>query len=129
MFFGCDGSIIRSLIGGVDVRNRDHVETFVELIRRASTELPPDVVRAFERVDEPESEGSLAERALGTILNNVELAEERSAPICQDTGTPVVWIHHPGGRQHARCSTQRSRRRCDEATETHVSCDPTRWTP
>ena len=75
----------------------NHVETFVELIRRASTELPPDVKQALEEGRQAESEGSLAERALGTILDNVELARERSAPICQDTGTPVVWIHHPVG--------------------------------
>ena len=75
----------------------NHVETFVELIRRASTQLPPDVQRALEEGRQAESEGSLAERALGTILENVDLARERSAPICQDTGTPVVWIHHPVG--------------------------------
>ncbi len=75
----------------------DHVETFVELIRRASTQLPPDVERALRTGRDLESDGSLAERALGTILDNVELARNRSAPICQDTGTPVVWIHHPVG--------------------------------
>jgi len=74
-----------------------HVETFVELIRRASTQLPPDVERALVEGRQAESDGSLAERALGTILDNVNLARERSAPICQDTGTPVVWIHHPVG--------------------------------
>jgi fumarate hydratase class I len=75
----------------------NHVETFVELIRRASTELPPDVERALSVGRQAEPEGSLAERALGTILNNVDLARDRSAPICQDTGTPVVWVHHPVG--------------------------------
>jgi fumarate hydratase class I len=75
----------------------DHVETFVELIRRASTQLPPDVERALRDGQARESEGSLADRALGTILDNVQLAKDRSAPICQDTGTPVVWIHHPLG--------------------------------
>ena len=75
----------------------NNVETFVELIRRASTQLPPDVEGALQAGRQAESEGSLAERALGTILDNVELARERSAPICQDTGTPVVWIRHPVG--------------------------------
>ena len=75
----------------------NQVEIFVELIRRASTQLPSDVKDALQAGRAVESEGSLAERALGTILNNVELARERSAPICQDTGTPVVWIHHPVG--------------------------------
>ncbi len=75
----------------------DLVETFVELIRRASTQLPDDVVRALEQGKAKETETGLAGKALGTILENVDLARSISAPICQDTGTPVVWIHHPVG--------------------------------
>jgi len=77
--------------------NESYTETFVELIRRASTELPAEVVEAIEEGKAAEQEDGLASIALGTILNNVELARENSAPICQDTGTPVVWIHHPAG--------------------------------
>ncbi len=73
------------------------IETFVELIRRASTQLPPDVVEALEEGRRREAAESLANRALGTILDNVRIAREVSLPICQDTGTPVVWIHHPMG--------------------------------
>jgi fumarate hydratase class I len=73
------------------------VETFVELIRRASTELPADVVRVLEQGKAKEVGSGLADKAIGTILENVELARSTSAPICQDTGTPVVWIHHPVG--------------------------------
>jgi fumarate hydratase class I len=75
----------------------NYVETFVELIRRASTELPADVVSAIEQGRAKEEGGSLAQRAFDTILDNVNLARTHSAPICQDTGTPVVWIHHPTG--------------------------------
>jgi fumarate hydratase class I len=74
-----------------------YTSTFVELIRRASTELPADVIEALEEGRTAEQTDGLASIALGTILNNVELARESSAPICQDTGTPVVWIHHPVG--------------------------------
>jgi fumarate hydratase class I len=77
-------------------------ETFVELIRRASTELPADVVAAIEEGRDAEESQGLASIALGTILNNIELAREDSAPICQDTGTPVVWIHHPSGMSTRR---------------------------
>ena len=73
------------------------VETFLEMIRRASTELPADVVEALEKGREAERQESLAQKALGTILNNVDLARRKVAPICQDTGTPVMWIHHPLG--------------------------------
>jgi len=74
-----------------------YTETFLELIRRASTELPADVVSAIEEGRDAEESQGLASIALGTILNNIELARDGSAPICQDTGTPVVWIHHPVG--------------------------------
>jgi fumarate hydratase class I len=72
-------------------------ETFVELIRRASTELPADVVHALEKGKVKEQQDGLADKAIATILDNVELARSTSAPICQDTGTPVVWMHHPMG--------------------------------
>ncbi len=73
------------------------VETFVELIRRAATDLPADIEGALEAGRKVESAGSLAEKALGTLLDNVAMARELSSPICQDTGTPVVWVHHPAG--------------------------------
>jgi fumarate hydratase class I len=74
-----------------------YTETFVELIRRASTELPSDVLEALQEGRKVEKADGLASIALDTILNNVDLARESSAPICQDTGTPVVWVHHPTG--------------------------------
>ena len=78
--------------------NREkYVSSFVELIRRASTDLPQDVGEALRRGREREEKGSLAHSALGTILDNVEMAREKSAPICQDTGTPVIWVRYPVG--------------------------------
>ena len=77
--------------------SQSFIGTFVELIRKASTELPADVVEALEEGRNTEKDDGLASIALGTILNNIDLARESSAPICQDTGTPVVWIHHPAG--------------------------------
>lgn len=78
--------------------NREkYVSSFVELIRRASTDLPQDVTEALERGRAQEADGSLAHTALGTILDNVEMARDKSAPICQDTGTPVVWVKYPIG--------------------------------
>jgi fumarate hydratase class I len=72
-------------------------EKFVEVIARASTQLAPDVVAALKRGRDLEEDGSLARKALDTILYNVELAKGKWQPICQDTGTPLVWIHHPVG--------------------------------
>ncbi|MFN3414487.1 MAG: fumarate hydratase, partial [Thermoanaerobaculum sp.] len=68
-------------------------EKFVDIIAHASTQLPPDVVEALRQAREKEEPGSLAQKALDTILRNVELAGGAWQPICQDTGTPLVWIH------------------------------------
>lgn len=75
----------------------DLKQTFLELVRRASTQLPADVIEALEEGREREETDSLAHKALTTLLDNVKLAREDSAPICQDTGTPVAWIRHPLG--------------------------------
>jgi fumarate hydratase class I len=79
------------------MNRQTYVESFKELIRRASTDLPRDVVEALEEGRSDEEEGSLAHTALGTILANIEMARESSAPICQDTGTPVMWVKFPVG--------------------------------
>ncbi len=76
---------------------QDLTEHFVELIRRTSTDLPRDVETALERARLAEVEGSAARGALDTVLTNVRLAREKSAPICQDTGTPIFYVRHPEG--------------------------------
>lgn len=72
-------------------------QRFVEVIRRASTQLPVDVMAALSQARSRETEASLAQRTFDTILENVDLARDNKAPICQDTGTPIVWIRHPVG--------------------------------
>jgi fumarate hydratase class I len=79
------------------MNSEDYVSSFVELIRRASTDLPQDVVEALQTSQTQEEKGSLARSALDTILDNVEMARQSSAPICQDTGTPVLWVRYPVG--------------------------------
>lgn len=70
-------------------------EHFVELIRRASTDLPADIEEAMGRARDAEEPGSLARSALDQLLANVALARERSAPMCQDTGTNIWYVHYP----------------------------------
>ena len=72
-------------------------ERFVEVVARASTQLPPDVLAALQRGRDEEAPDSLARKALDSILLNVEMAKGAWQPICQDTGTPLAWIHHPVG--------------------------------
>ncbi len=73
------------------------VESFVELIRRASTDLPADVEATLRAAMEREESGSAAAGALGTVLENVALARANSTPVCQDTGTPIFYVSHPQG--------------------------------
>ncbi len=76
---------------------QDLTEALVELIRRTSTDLPPDVEAALQEARQREAGGSAARGALDTILENVALARRDSTPICQDTGTPIFYVHYPVG--------------------------------
>jgi len=69
----------------------------VELIRRASTDLPPDVENALATARKREAENSPARSVLKTILKNVALARQDTTPICQDTGTPIFRVRFPSG--------------------------------
>ena len=75
----------------------DLTQDFLELIRRASTDLRPDVEDALWAAREREEDGSAAQGALDTIIKNVELARVKSTPICQDTGTPIFYVYYPEG--------------------------------
>src|SRR5574342_558657 len=76
---------------------RDLTPELVELIRFPSTNLSPDVQKSLETARDREDKGSAAQSALITILDNVELSRRNSTPICQDTGTPIFYVHYPVG--------------------------------
>lgn len=67
----------------------------LELIRRTSTRLPGDVVRTIQKGRRREAKGSTAKYALNVILDNVDMALEKSQPICQDTGTIICYADLP----------------------------------
>ncbi len=66
-----------------------------ELIFRTATELPEDVLNSLREARENEEEGSTARLILTRYLDNLALASERKAPMCQDTGLPVFYITLP----------------------------------
>ena len=76
---------------------KDYTNDILELIRRTSTSLPADVEERLKAAVEKEEPGSAARSALETIMKNIELAREQSTPICQDTGTPIFYVHYPEG--------------------------------
>ncbi len=69
----------------------------VELVRKAATDLPADMEEALKDARDQEDEGSAAQGALNSILENVQLARRHTTPICQDTGTPIFEIYYPVG--------------------------------
>ncbi len=76
---------------------RDITAEVLELIRLTSTSLPPDVEEKIREASEKEESGTAAKGAFDTILRNVELSRSQSTPICQDTGTPIFYVHYPEG--------------------------------
>ena len=93
---------------------RDITEYVLELIRRTSTDLPPDVESALRKSVEQETPGSAARGALETILKNVELSRKNSTPICQDTGTPIFFVRYPA-ESESPWSTGRLRQQIEAA--------------
>ena len=77
-------------------------ETVARLCQDATHNLPDDVVAALRRAESTE-ESPLARQVLLEILDNAELARREMLPLCQDTGTAVVFaevgqdVHIVGG--------------------------------
>jgi fumarate hydratase class I len=69
----------------------------LELIRRTSAFLPPDVTRVLDVHRKLEAGGSKADLALDLVMQNIGMAKRFSAPICQDTGTIAFYITTPVG--------------------------------
>ena len=73
------------------------LDSLIELIRRTSAEIPDDVQQAMLAALEREKKGTIAESALKIIERNVELARQKSQPICQDTGSVLFYVDGPAG--------------------------------
>lgn len=95
---------------------QDLTSAFVELIRRASTELPPDIEHALYEARDKEEPGTAAQSALDTILQNVKISRDLVSPICQDTGTPIFEVYYPLGVS-TRQLTDQIGQACAIATE------------
>src|SRR5215204_1747398 len=69
--------------------------SLVELIRRTSAEIPDDVQAAILASLEREKKGTIAESAMKIIERNIQLAKQKSQPICQDTGSIIFYVDCP----------------------------------
>jgi len=54
--------------------------------------LPNSVKELFKQARNKEVEGSLAQWVFDILLQNAEIAERESLPLCQDTGIPVILV-------------------------------------
>jgi fumarate hydratase subunit alpha len=72
------------------IRNHDVEKGIVQLIRKAETELPNDVIESLKNA--LQNEEGIAEVQLKTILKNVELAKTTTRPMCQDTGIQTFFV-------------------------------------
>jgi len=88
------------------VMQPDLTQEILELVRLTATDLPEDVEKSLRAAREREEEGSAAEGALNTILENVAMARKNSTPICQDTGTPIFYVSYPAGWSTRRLKQQ-----------------------
>lgn len=77
------------------------IKYLVELIRRTSTDVSEDVVHAILKARRREAAGSMARRLFDQIIRNIELAREKSVPVCQDTGTNIFYVDYPAGTRTA----------------------------
>ncbi|MBB4825374.1 fumarate hydratase class I [Sporosarcina luteola] len=72
-------------------------KSMYDLVCETSTNLPKDVRRAVKAARELEDAGTRAAMSLDTIAKNINMADEKLSPICQDTGLPTFKIKTPVG--------------------------------
>jgi len=66
-------------------------DTICQLYKKAAIELPEDVKASLEAGLKVETD-ELPILNIESILKNIELAEEKSIPMCQDTGLPIIFV-------------------------------------
>lgn len=85
-----------------DIDCKQISKTVSSLFQEACLYLPEDILTAIKRARESE-ESPVAQDVLDRILENAKIAAEEKIPLCQDTGTAVVFlelgqeIHITGG--------------------------------
>lgn len=67
------------------------VNATIDILKKAETDLPPDVTNALRQAQMRET-SQIAKEQLSAILQNIEIAKEHSIPMCQDTGILVFFV-------------------------------------
>ena len=77
----------------VDIKNG-----IIQLIKKAETELPTDVINALKKAYGIEE--GIAKTQIEAILKNIDLAKESGRPMCQDTGIQTFFVEIGVDFQH-----------------------------
>ncbi len=94
--------IIYKILEMRNIDSKQITETISNLFQEACVQLPEDVLTAIRKAKETE-ESPLAGDVLASILQNARIASDERIPLCQDTGTAVIFleigqeIHITGG--------------------------------
>ena len=94
-------------------------EAAKELYIRALKLLPPDVKQGFDALAKSESDAG-AKRMLGTMIQNIKVAEDTANLLCQDTGIPIYNVRIGRGVEVDGVAMKEAiRRGCARATREH----------
>ena len=91
-------------------------EAAKELYLRALRDLPPDIKRGFAVLAARET-GATAKSVLGTMIENIAVAERTNNLLCQDTGIPIYNVTIGRGTEvDGVALTKAIRKGCERAT-------------
>lgn len=82
---------------GIKTSDKDLFDSLLKLITKTSTVIPDDVQREIIKGLKRELKGTTAKYAMDIIKKNIELAQKKIQPLCQDTGTIIFYVNHPVG--------------------------------
>jgi len=80
-------------VDNVDIKNG-----IIQLIKKAETELPTDVINALKKAYGIEE--GIAKTQIEAILKNIDLAKKSGRPMCQDTGIQTFFVEIGVDFQH-----------------------------
>ena len=94
-------------------------ETCKALYIRALKVLPPDIKQGFERLDRTETNAT-GKAILGTMIRNIQVAEDTNNLLCQDTGIPIYNVAIGRGIEvDGYALKQAIAKGCERATREH----------
>ncbi len=76
------------------IKSTTLISNLKDLIIQANTVLRPDVLAALKTAFQSENSAN-GKKALGMLLENVQIAKTENLPICQDTGYVDIFIQWP----------------------------------